>query len=511
MQTQASAADGRGMIVARGFGLKIRVEQRHLVIEDGSGRDRRTRRFHRASGDLRRLIVHGRTGYLTLEALSWLADVRAAVVFIDADGRLTGTSSTQGRDIPALRRAQALATANGAAVEISRDLLRAKVSGQQSLLGELPGGERARFEIARALQDIERARTLPELLTGEAQAAAAYWQAWGELPVTISVVGAGARSIPEHWRTFGHRRSLLSGNPRTATNPANALLNYAYALLEAETTIACRTVGLDPGLGFFHTDKRDRDSLTLDAMEPARPAVDAYVLALLSRRTLTVRDFGETRQGACRLTTEMASRLAETIPAWGSHVAPHVEQIAHRLRPSDTSAPLTRNQHHASWEKRSPNRTRAQPTAGVLALPATCRDCGGELPSRRHRYCEDCRRAKWVAQAERGRQNAAQVLDTLRAEQRDPRHGGNAAKLRGEKNRSHQFAVRAWAGETPDPERFAVEILPGLREIPIPTIAAAAGISPHYASLIRLGKRVPHARHWEALRGVSVRTVPHSS
>jgi hypothetical protein len=30
----------------------------------------------------------------------------------------------------------------------------------------------------------------------------------------------------------------------------------------------------------------------------------------------------------------------------------------------------------------------------------------------------------------------------------------------------------------------------------------ATGLSHHYCSLIRLGKKVPHPRHWETLRHV---------
>jgi hypothetical protein len=47
---------------------------------------------------------------------------------------------------------------------------------------------------------------------------------------------------------------------------------------------------------------------------------------------------------------------------------------------------------------------------------------------------------------------------------------------------------------------FHAEILPGLRRARIAQLVAATGLSDHYCSLIRLGKRVPHARHWEALR-----------
>jgi hypothetical protein len=60
--------------------------------------------------------------------------------------------------------------------------------------------------------------------------------------------------------------------------------------------------------------------------------------------------------------------------------------------------------------------------------------------------------------------------------------------------------VSAWAGEKRDPEEFRSEILPGLRRVLIPDLMTATGLGQHYCSLIRLGKRVPHPRHWTALR-----------
>ena len=72
--------------------------------------------------------------------------------------------------------------------------------------------------------------------------------------------------------------------------------------------------------------------------------------------------------------------------------------------------------------------------------------------------------------------------------------------IRGRKNAAYQAAVRAWTGDRPDPVVFRTEILPGLRRKPVRDLVAATGLSKHYCSLIRLGKRVPHARHWDALR-----------
>jgi CRISPR/Cas system-associated endonuclease Cas1 len=410
--------------------------------------------------------------------------------------------------VPTLRRAQAMAPETSAGVAAARELLRAKVAGQASLLPSLPGGEGAAPEVERALDDIEQAQDVPGLLAGELRAAGAYWRAWEPLPVKLAPRrGARRDSVPDHWRTFGQRASLLTGGRRSATNPANALLNYLYSLLSAETTIACRAVGLDPGIGIFHADRDhlpDRVALAYDVMEPMRPAVDAYVLALLTQSTLRADDFGETRRGACRLSQRLAAELAETAETWRALIAPYVEQVAHVLAVATgraLSSTLTGAARLAAWDERKPGRRQAR-TPPLPTLPATCRDCGEELPTRRHHYCVGCRKRRWEKQAGRARRNAAEVLASLRTEQSDPGHGGRAAQLRGSKNAAHQRAVWDWRGERPDPQVFAKEILPGLREATIAQLAATTGLSRHYCSLIRLGKRVPHPRHWEALRSL---------
>jgi hypothetical protein len=271
--------------------------------------------------------------------------------------------------------------------------------------------------------------------------------------------------------------------------------------------LACHQVGLDPAVGIFHTDQRNRASLALDVMEAARPIVDAYLLALLRQRKLAQRDFIETPKGCCRMSLRLATSLAEICPALRTEVAPPVERVAHTLAEHATSAvpkltPLSGGNWSSAWDVRNPHRRKRIKAGTTLQLAATCRDCGRELPNRRQRYCVDCRKRRWEEDAEHGRERAAHVLAVLRAEQRDPGHGGRAARLRASKNAAHQRAVRAWNGPEPDRAAFTAEILPGLRSLPISTLVTATGLSEHYCSLIRLGKRIPHARHWEALRNV---------
>src|SRR5207249_4672193 len=125
--------------------------------------------------------------------------------------------------------------------------------------------------IASGRHALLTAETPEAVLLIEARAAAAYWSAWRD--VAISFPQRNAR-VPEHWRRFGTRDSLLTGSPRVATNPANAALNYLYAILESESRLAAVALGLDPGIGLLHVDTNARDSLALDLMEAARPSVD---------------------------------------------------------------------------------------------------------------------------------------------------------------------------------------------------------------------------------------------
>jgi CRISPR-associated endonuclease Cas1 len=497
MQGQVSAPRN-GVVVAHGYGIKIYVERGHLVVHDGVGRQRNARRFHRVTSGLKRLVVIGHTGFVTFEALRWLYGVRGAFVQINRSGDLLAVSGGRRTDLPALRRAQAFAAYSDIGLDLTRELLKQKLAGQATLLERLPADDRTRRAMRSARQTVTSASSSEAVIAAEAAGAAAYWEAWAAVPVAFAK--RDADRVPEHWLTVGARHSMLTNSPRLATSPANAIFNYLYALLEAETTLACEAVGLDAGIGLFHTDKRARDSLALDIMEPCRPVVDAYVLALLRDRTFATRDFAETTRGDCRVRPALASSLAGTVPVWRESVAPIVEHVAHDLaRASDVGVVAS---NPAGARRRAARRGAAGPAPArairAAPLPSTCRACGASLDDRRRRYCDPCRRATAAKAGEGGRSVAAAVLAQLRSDGRDPAHGGEAAKARGEKNAAHQRAAKGWTGPTPDSEEFRVRILPALRNVALSAVAEATGLSEHYCSLIRLGKRVPHPRHWEA-------------
>ena len=129
---------------------------------------------------------------------------------------------------------------------------------------------------------------------------------------------------------------------RPPLDKVNAMLSFGYSLLTNECASALQGVGLDPYVGFMHTDKSGRKSLALDMIEELRPVlVDRFVLTQINNRQITSKDFIETGNGAIEFSEEGRKRyltewqkhkqnsirhpyLKEQIP-WG--LVPHVQSL----------------------------------------------------------------------------------------------------------------------------------------------------------------------------------------
>ena len=79
------------------------------------------------------------------------------------------------------------------------------------------------------------------------------------------------------------------------------MLNYGYALLEAECLIAINSVGLDAHVGFLHEMNASKYSLAYDLQEPLRFLVDMAVLNLIEKDSMGSKDFVRTENFSLRL------------------------------------------------------------------------------------------------------------------------------------------------------------------------------------------------------------------
>ncbi len=172
---------------------------------------------------------------------------------------------------------------------LARMFVAAKISNCRSVLmrevrnhGPAPTVEAAIKSLASGLRYTRHA-ALSELLGIEGAAANAYFDALGGM-------------IKNDGFIFEARVR------RPPTDPVNALLSLAYALLANECSSALEGVGLDPQVGYLHRDRPGRASLALDLLEEFRsPWADRFVLTLLNRKEVQSSDFVTEATGAVRL------------------------------------------------------------------------------------------------------------------------------------------------------------------------------------------------------------------
>jgi CRISPR-associated endonuclease Cas1 len=481
----------RGVVTLFGYGIKAYIDRGHLILEDGVGPNRRYGRFARVRHGIRRVVVIGSDGFVSLGALRWLADQDSSFVMLNRDGSVLATTGPVPASDSRLRRAQSLAHQTGAAVEISRGLISQKLEGQERIVRGAFQDSVLADRIAFFRAQLTRAKTVEVVRQFESQAAQAYWSAWRSLPIHFPT--ADYRRVPEHWRTFGTRKSVLTGSPRLAVNPPNAMLNYMYALLESESRLAAASVGLDPGIGVLHVDTHARDSLACDLMEPARPHVDAYLLKWITEGPLRREWFFEQRDGMCRLMGSFAIRLSESLSTWSRVVAPIAEWISRMVwctarKPARLMLPpthLTQTHRRAAKGKLNP------PIADPPTPSRVCRTCGASVTAGHH-YCPSCAVAV-----------STQALISGAQEGRLASHSSEAQANRAEKGSRNTSARWAWQSSNQptwlNEECYREKIRPALAGVTVRVIASTLGISLPYASNVRSGKLQPHPRHWQTL------------
>lgn len=111
-------------------------------------------------------------------------------------------------------------------------------------------------------------------------------------------------------------------NKRPPQDNVNALLSFVYTLLTNTITSALETVGLDPYVGYLHTDRPGRASLSLDLIEELRAVLaDRFVLSLINRKIVSGKNFSKKENGAVlmdddlrkKVLTEWQNKKKETI------------------------------------------------------------------------------------------------------------------------------------------------------------------------------------------------------
>ena len=163
----------------------------------------------------------------------------------------------------------------------------------------------ASVHLKQSLEYIRNSQSKEQLRGYEGEAASIYFGVFNEL-------------ILQQKKDF----VFCGRNKRPPLDNINAMLSFVYTLLTNQIASALECVGLDPYIGYLHTERPGRVSLALDLIEELRaPLADRFVLSLINKKVITRKNFKTKENGAVimddearkRLLTEWQNRKKETI------------------------------------------------------------------------------------------------------------------------------------------------------------------------------------------------------
>lgn len=242
--------------------------------------------------DIAHVAVYG-NATVTSAALRACLENDVPILWFSSGGWFNGYSIAHGGSWVARRIAQVEA-ATGDPGTIARAFIAGKIRNQRTLLRRLGGDatQQAVGQLGGLIPRCEEVEDLQELLGVEGTAARIYFAA-----------------LPALLKRGGDRFSLEGRNRRPPTDPVNAMLSFAYALLTRDLTTAALAAGLDPQIGLLHQPRFGRPSLALDLAEEMRPLVaDSTVIMAVNNGEVREEHFVE-RSGAVALTDAGRRRL----------------------------------------------------------------------------------------------------------------------------------------------------------------------------------------------------------
>ncbi len=261
------------------------------------------------------IVCFGRIG-ASPSLMQMCGESGVSLSFLSSTGRFMARVSgfTPGNVL--LRREQyRIADEAPRATKIVRPIVLAKIANQRSVLmrsvRDYPNNP--------GMKEIDRAA---DLLAGSIRAA----EACEQIDVLRGIEGDAARV---YFDVFDHlivqqkdSFRFVGRSRRPPLDNVNALLSFLYALLAGDVRCACECCGLDPAVGFLHTDRPGRPGLALDLMEELRPLLaDRLALSLINRLQLNVHGFTMTESGAVQM-TDKARKLV--LVSWQKRKQKHL-------------------------------------------------------------------------------------------------------------------------------------------------------------------------------------------
>ena len=254
--------------------------------------------------DIDSVIIYGQNGNLTLDAIRWLIKHNVQISILNWDGKLLTTMLPPESTNFKTKFAQYHTFEDEKArVKIAKNFIEAKFDKTLVVLDYLKQRyPEIEYDLTEDFEKLEKAKTIKEIMGVEGGVAYKYWNEF-------------SKAVPEKYE-FDDRTGRYKTRPNGTEDMVNCMLNYGYALLEAECMRTINAVGMDVHVGFLHEMASGKNSLAYDLQEPFRFLVDLAVINLIETDKMEKKDFIRTDNYSLRLRPSGAKKLTEEFQTW---------------------------------------------------------------------------------------------------------------------------------------------------------------------------------------------------
>jgi len=295
------------ILVLNGHGIQMHVDGAKLHIRDGrsSANEPPTEYiFSPQRIDVDNIVINGRSGNISVDAIRWLVKHGVQVTVLNWDGKILTTMLPPESVQVNTKFAQYRAFEDPKLrLMIAKKIIEAKFERTQLVLDYLNQRyPEVNTNLPQDSSNLKEARTIKEVMGVEGDVAAYYWEQYqkvipGQLEFTSRCVGRTNR-------------------PMGASDTVNCMLNYGYSLLEAECLRAINSVGLDAHVGFLHEMNIGKNSLAYDMQELFRFLVDLAVLNLIEKGMMEKKDFIRTENFTLKLRASGTRKITQELNTW---------------------------------------------------------------------------------------------------------------------------------------------------------------------------------------------------
>ena len=257
--------------------------------------------FYIVAGKLKRQISPKRVSSIAItsnalinaSAMILAAENQVPIYYFDRIGQIKAKVwSPYFKGLASLRRKQLLLSNSNFACEFSIDNMLLKLEMQKKLINKLAHWHRKEIEVMGYMKRYHIAETALMELKSQKETIE---------KVRHRILGIEGSLASNYWKTINlflpEQCKFNKRSRRPARDSFNASINYLYGMAYRQVEQGVFACGLDPHIGFMHTENYRKVSLVFDLIEPFRPYIDELNVALFSNEKLYNSLFQNSKDG----------------------------------------------------------------------------------------------------------------------------------------------------------------------------------------------------------------------